>query len=183
MAGKSGKKQVQSNLQILSNLYKLTVPTIVLTFLRVWFSSGSLLKCTLSQIPILLCIYTIDKSGRPKFDVNDPRKVVKYGIDLSDTGTLIEYLFDIIYLSLLGNVGVILFDTFKFYWVWILCPVYLAYKGYSLKQQYFPSKPKTKKSHIENEEDTSTTNVKSKRQLKREKNENKNGSQVKYKYR
>lgn len=179
MAGKATKKQVQSNLSVLNGLYKVTLPIVVLAFLRTIFLSSdkSWIKFIILHLPMIACIYVVDKSGRPHFDGNG--KIVKEGIDLSQGGGLTEYLFDIIYLSLFGDIGRILLNTNKFWYVMLLCPVYIGYKLYGLKNQFMGNSGlslsgRHKKPEQKPEE------PKSKRQLKREK---KGDNHVKTKYR
>lgn len=188
MAGKASKKQVQTNIKILNDLYKLSVPIVVLSLLRAFYSKssgstyvGTSTKWLLLNAPLLISIYVIELSGRPKGH-RDPqtgsKKIIKEGLDLSQNDGLLQYLFDLIYLSLFGNIGKILFNTNKFYYVLFLCPVYLCFKLYGLKQQYFGSGSKKAASPVK--EDTDNKDTKSKRQMKREK---KGDNQVKYKYR
>ncbi|KAG0653915.1 hypothetical protein C6P45_003592 [Maudiozyma exigua] len=187
MAGKASKKQVQTNIKILNDLYTLSLPIVVLSLLRAFYSKsndstyvGTSIKWLLLNAPLLISIYVIELSGRPKVQ-RDPqtgsKKIIKEGLDLSQSDGLLQYLFDLIYLSLFGNIGRILFNTNKFYYALFLCPVYLCFKLYGLKQQYFGSG--TKKAAAPVKEETDNKDTKSKRQMKREK---KGDNQVKYKY-
>lgn len=173
MAGKSSKKQAQVNKDSLKNLYKFSVPIMALSLLRTVYSRGSLFKYVLLHLPMLFCTYALEKSGRPQYDVKG--KLVKEGIDLQQPGGLTEYMFDLIYLSLFGDLGRVLLNTNKFWYVLLLCPVYIGYKLYGLKQQFMPSAATAAASH----DTAATSDAKSKRQMKREKR----GDKPQYKYR
>lgn len=179
MAGKASKKQAQGNLDVLNKLYKVTVPVILLALIRTLLSknNNTWFKFIVLHIPIIACIYVLDKSGRPSYEYDGKsKKIVKEGLDLSQEGGLTSYMFDLIYLSLFGDIGRILFDTNKFWFVLVIVvPIYVVYKLYGLKQQFMPGgvpKYNTKKETIDEE------SSKSKRQMKKEKRGDK--AQVKY---
>lgn len=177
MAGKAGKKQAQSNLAVLNNLYKLVAPIVALSLLRLWLSNGlgfgHLFKFGALHAPLAGCCYVLDKSGRPQYDSKG--KIVKEGMDLSQAGGLTEYMFDVIYLSLFGDVGQILFNTRRFWYVLAIVPIYAGYKLYNLKNQIMGSN----KAPGGMQSSEPAADEKSKRQLKREKR----GDKVKTKYR
>lgn len=190
MAGKASKKQVQANTKILADLYKVSVPIVVLAFARAIYSKDvdngylkTVSKFLLLNLPLLGSLYTIEISGRPKVVVDEfgKKKIVKEGLDLSQSDGLLQYLFDLIYLSLFADIGKIIFNTNKLWYVLILCPIYVGFKLYGLKQQFFGKKSNdTKPAKVERSSSTEKTETKSKRQLKREKN---GDNQVKFKYR
>lgn len=189
MAGKASKKQVQTNIKILGNLYKASVPILLLSLARALYSretgatyTGTMLKWMLINIPLLGCLYTVEVSGRPHVvvDANGSRKIVKEGLDLSQTDGLLQYLFDVIYLSLFANCGRILFNTNKLWYILWIVPCYAAYKLYGLKQQFFGGGSSKKQEPSKPSGDAAPGETKSKRQQKREK---KGENQVKYKYR
>lgn len=133
MAGKASKKQAQSNLTVLRNLYIATAPVVALAVLRQWFAHrgiGSWLWFTMLHLPLAGCTYILDKSGRPRYDAS--HKLLREGMDLSQSGGLTEYMFDVIYLSLFGDVGKILFNTAKFWYTLLLVPLYACWKIYGM---------------------------------------------------
>ena len=80
-----------------------------------------------------------------------------------------------VYLSLFADIGRILFNSAKFWYVFLVCPVYVVYKVYSLKRQYLGSSSSAAAAGAD-----SAAPTKSKRQMKREK---RGENQVKYRYR
>lgn len=181
MAGKASKKQAQSNLAVLKRLYTVAVPIITLAFLRLLFfntNSGKIstwFRFVLSHVPLGGCVYVLDTSGRPRFDSKG--KILKEGMDLLQPGGLTEYMFDLVYLSLFGDIGRIVFNTNKFWYVLIFIPIYAGWKLYNLKNQLMGG---GSSSEAEAKGDTaSSAETKSKRQMKREKK----GDKVQMKYR
>lgn len=173
MAGKATKKQAASNSNTLNTLHKVVGPVLVLAFLRtVLGSNNTYIKFVMFNLPMCACLYILEKTGRPQYDSKG--KVVREGMDLSQAGGMTEYMFDLIYLSIIANVGRIIFNTNKWWYLLLLCPIYVGYKLYSLKQQYFGSAPGPVIPDKMPEE------TKSKRQMKREK---RGDDKVKYKYR
>ncbi|CAR28386.1 hypothetical protein ZYGR_0S00130 [Zygosaccharomyces rouxii] len=172
MAGKSSKKQAQSNLLVLRNLYVATIPVVLLASTRQWISKRDIvnyIRFILLHLPLLGCIYVLDSSGRPKYDSKN--KLIREGLDLSQSGGLTEYMFDVIYLSLFGDLGHILFNTKKFWYALILVPVYAIWKIYGL----MPSLPTAK---AKDGDDQHQKPGQSKRQAKLAKRQDK--VQVKY---
>lgn len=173
MGGKSSKKQAQSNLLALRNLYLTTVPVVLLACARQCISRKDLvswIRFILLHVPLLGCIYVLDSSGRPKYDVK--RQLVREGLDLSQSGGLTEYMFDIIYLSLFGDLGQVVLNTKKFWYSLILVPTYVIWKVYGL----MPSLPVSGKTR--SAKDQSTKPAQSKRQAKLARRQDK--AQVKY---
>ncbi|CCH60746.1 hypothetical protein TBLA_0D02420 [Henningerozyma blattae CBS 6284] len=177
MAGKATKKQALANQQALSTLYKASLPLIFVSLLRTWYcNSGKspLIKIISLHIPCIICIYTLEKTGRPTYDSKG--KLSTVGVDLAQSGGLTDIMFDVIYLSLIADVGVILFNTL---WLWWICGIavvgYGGYKLWALKNMLMPSSPKTPKA----KSTTPSEPEKSKRQMKREKR----GDKVQIKYR
>lgn len=172
MGGKSSKKQAVTNKNVLFNLYKVSIPIVLLATLRnILTHDRHWMKFILLHIPMLFCIYTLDKSGRPKYDENG--KLLNEGIDLLQLGGLTEYIFDFIYLSLFGDLGKILLNTNKFWYILLCCPIYAGYKLYSIK--HFIPGINSKTTQLSSEQE----DIKSKRQIKREKR----GDKQQYKYR
>ncbi|CAI4035000.1 hypothetical protein SMKI_12G1370 [Saccharomyces mikatae IFO 1815] len=182
MAGKAGKKQASSNAKIIQGLFKQVSLFLGMAIVRLLISRkatiGQWIKLVILNSPMFVAIYIIVISGKPKYDGN---RVVKQGIDLNDDTNLISYFFDLVYLSLFGNIGIIAFRTFKFWWCLLLCPIYAGYKLYGLKNMVMPG------SHQQTQADNQLKNAgegqaKSKRQMKREKRGD-GDSKIKYKYR
>lgn len=178
MAGNASKKQAQSNKAALLNLYKISVPVVLLALLRTWYSpsNNSIIKFIFLHIPCLTCLYVLETTGRPQFGAADG-KLNKVGVDLTQTGGLVSYMFDVIYLSLFADLGRIIFNTNKFWWLIIVLVLgYGGYKLWGLKQLVMPSLPKAN-----GKNGAAATNAapeKSKRQMKKEKRGDK--MQVKY---
>ena len=186
MAGKAAKKQSQQNTKILNDLYKVTIPIVSLALLRsiIWRSPETtlfraLFNFLVLHIPLVVSIYVIDSSGRPKYgsvDSYGKKSLISEGQDLSGSDNLFQYLFDVVYLSLFADIGRILFNSAKFWYVFLVCPVYVVYKVYSLKRQYLGSSSSSAAAAGAD----SAAPTKSKRQMKREK---RGENQVKYRYR
>lgn len=177
MAGKAGKKQAQTNLAALSTLYRVAVPVVVLAFLKQLYlreGIGAWLRFAVLHAPMIGCVYVLDKSGRPQYDQKG--KLLREGSDLSQPGGLTEYMFDLIYLSLFGDFGKILFSTNKLWYVLVLVPVYAGWKVYGLKNQLMPKQQQQQQQQQPGS--TGEGSSKSKRQQKREKRGDK--PQVKY---
>lgn len=172
MAGKSSKKQAQSNLLILRNLYFAIIPLLLLASIRQWISQQHLvgwIRFSLLHLPIFGCVYVLDSSGRPRFDLQG--KLVREGLDLSQPGGLTEYMFDVVYLSLFGDLGQILFNTKKLWYSLLFVPIYAIWKVYGL----MPNLPSMRSSRDPNAQEKPTQ---SKRQAKLAKKQDK--VQVKY---
>lgn len=127
-------------------------------------------------MPLAGCVYVLDTSGRPRFDSKG--KIVKEGMDLSQPGGLTEYMFDLVYLSLFGDIGRIVFNTNKFWYVLTLIPIFAGWKLYNLKNQLMGSSSSNEAAAKGNGA-SSPADTKSKRQMKREKK----GDKVQTKYR
>ncbi|CDO92919.1 unnamed protein product [Kluyveromyces dobzhanskii CBS 2104] len=180
MAGKSSKKIAAKNAAILKQLHVLVITVLSSTVLRRWFSSGllSTTKPVIFNVPMLLCVYVLERTGRPKYEVSNAAhgkyKLVNEGFDL-ESGGLTEYMMDFVYVSLFCNLGTVFFNTMKWWFLLLVCPGFVFYKLYYLKQQYFPkaAAASAPEANVKPSEAT-----KSKRQAKREKRGDK--AQVKY---
>lgn len=132
MAGAADKKQAQRNTETLASVHKLSAIVNVLAILCVFVlrrpRSGKLYFIFFS-IPALFCQYTVEKVGRPKYTTNsDGYKVlVRAGEDLQQAG-LTEYMFDIIYLTLLIDILMCLFGSMKVWWILLVVPGFAAWK-------------------------------------------------------
>lgn len=134
MAGQSSKKQVASNQKSLKEIHILTlVSYTVFIISRVVLGRPAglfNLKFIFTSIPALASLFVIEKFGRPQLDAKGV--ILKTGEDLSQEGGLIEYLFDIIYFTILVNLFTIIFGSQKPYWLFLVIPAFSAYKIYGI---------------------------------------------------
>lgn len=173
MAGKSSKKQAGRNEALLKRLHLIVGVVVVAAILRRWVSGkGHWMRFIMMNMGMFWSEYVLEKSGRPVYD-KESGKLVKEGTDLSQEGGLTEYLFDLVYLSVIANAGTALLGTDKVWLLMLLCPAYAGYKLYSM----FGKKGGIGIGQRTREE--AEVEVKSKRQLKREKR----GDKVQMKYR
>lgn len=132
MAGAADKKQAQRNLQTLASVHKLSAVINTLAILFVFIlkrpSSGKKWFIIWS-LPLLFCQYTVEKIGRPVYSLNQDgyQVLVKPGDDLQQSG-LTEYMFDIIYLTLLIDILMCIFGTMKVWWLLLIVPLFAGYK-------------------------------------------------------
>ncbi|KAL6941946.1 hypothetical protein ACO0QE_003109 [Hanseniaspora vineae] len=162
MAGKSAKKIYNNNHKFQSNL-KIVYFVI--------------LGCTLLLRYNLIMFYFLN--FLPSYillKLLDIESLTNSGIDLLRTetykNTQYEFMIDYIYLSCLGNLGYLIFGN-------SIMVIYIGYKLFALKQQFFPSKRNSMGQNNNNNADGSATNKDglSKRQQKLQK------KQQKYQYR
>ncbi|AMD20203.1 HDL541Wp [Eremothecium sinecaudum] len=133
MAGKSDKKTAAANSAVLTALYKYSMPVLALTAIRsLIISKDSVLWYLVLHLPAFLCIYVLEKTGRPKYD--ERGKVTKVGIELSQSGGLTGVMFDMIYTALFCDLMKLLFNTNGFWYVMFIWPFYWAYQLYFLKK-------------------------------------------------
>lgn len=131
MAGKSAKKIYNNNHKFHSNL-KIVYFVI--------FGCTLLLRYNLIMFYILNFL--------PSFillKLLDIESLTNSGIDLLKTetykNTQYEFLVDYIYLSCLGNLGYLIFGNSSLWIIVItIMIIYIGYKLFALKQQFFPSK-------------------------------------------
>lgn len=181
MAGNSSKKQAAGNNKILSQLYQYTTIVVVLTLLRQIVSSkisfSLVFKNFFTHLPIVLSIYIIEKTGRPHYDPITKELKHAGSQDLTNlNGNLLEILFDLVYLTWFCDIGVIVFNTWKLWWLvtFVLIPCFICYKLYTWRSfilPYLPSLRANKQRNVTTESDQNE--IKSKRQLKREQNKDK----------
>jgi hypothetical protein len=132
MAGAAEKKQAQRNLETLSSVHKLSAIVNAITLLSLFLlgrpSSGKKWYFIFS-IPAFACQYIAEKIGRPRYNINaDGYKVlVRAGDDLQQAG-LTEYMFDIIYLTLLIDILTVVFGTMKVWYLLLVVPAYACWK-------------------------------------------------------
>ena len=189
MAGAADKKQAQRNTETLSSVHRLSLIVNVLAVLCVFVlkrPKNGKLYFLLFSLPSLFCEYTVEKVGRPRYTTNsDGYKVlVKAGEDLQQAG-LTEYMFDVIYLTLLIDFLMCFFGSMKVWWVLLVIP---GFAGWKLKGlvgtvlgMFLPGLRGSKNGHPEaGAADAEGTNEgKSKRQIKMEKR----GTKQKVRYR
>lgn len=174
MAGKSSKKLAVRNARTLNRLHAAVWSILAGALIRGLFSGGHWIRFITFNLPMVACVYVLESSGRPKHDPTNG-KLVNEGLDLQQAGGLTDYMFDYVYLSLFGDVGILAFNTYKLWFAMLLCPGFVVYKLYGLKQQFFPGSNGIREP---SSDPVSQTGEKSKRQLKREKRGDK--AQVKY---
>ncbi|SCU90987.1 LANO_0D10440g1_1 [Lachancea nothofagi CBS 11611] len=176
MAGKSSKKQAHANVQVLKQLYTISGSVLGLLLLRLLFSSKKRwIWIILFHAPAAGCVYMLEKNGRPTYD--SAGHVVREGMDLNQKG-LTEWMFDIVYLTLFADSGVVVFNTMKFWYIMLLVPVYLGYKIKGIAGPMLGGMNNAKAPSASSTNSTSAA-AKSKRQAKREKNADK--TRFKYK--
>lgn len=193
MAGKSAKRHAINNTRVLNQSIYISSGLIILSLSRLFLSNNKSvtlsfffnLKLILSQLPLLVCLYILNKTGRPIWS-NGELKNEGSMINLSNPQGLIEYMLDIIYLSWVGDIFLTIFNSFKLIWlIWIIViPSYIIYKLFQLRNQFGGSKPfNIPQQNNKNARSSKSTNAKetekSKRQLKRE---NRSNEKVKYRY-
>jgi|HubBroStandDraft_4_1064222.scaffolds.fasta_scaffold471117_1 hypothetical protein len=127
MAQKARKDRAKSNSAALNNLHIGTAVLNVFFLLSHFFRPRSLLVYGLLSIPAVICEFILEHTGRPSY-INGSLKSA--GEDLSAEG-LIEYMFDVVWVTWGCLVAVILFGNWG--WIlWAVVPTYGAVKGYSL---------------------------------------------------
>lgn len=179
MAGQSAKKQVASNTKILKEIHTISGVSFVVFALSNFLLNRpqSSKPFIIFSVPAALCLYTLEKTGRPVVDARGT--ITRVGQDLTDTG-LTEYLFDVIYLTVLLNLLATLFNSNKVWWLYLAIPAFAGHKLYALVnvgRQMFGGGGNTGTS---TSTDTATSaETKSKRQLKMEKR----GDKPKMRYR
>lgn len=179
MAGQSAKKQVAQNFKILKEIHLITWASYtIFTFFNFYLNRPASSKFfIITAFPVLGSLFVIEKTGRPRLDPQG--KIIRQGQDLQQEG-LTEYLFDIIYYTIILNVLTVLFNSSKIWWLYWAVPGFAAYKIYGLinaGRQMFGGGAKSG-AQVE-EFDEKKEQGKSKRQQKREAR----GDKPKMKYR
>lgn len=188
MAGAADKKQAQRNIESLSSVHKLSLIINLISIICIFIIKRPLsgkICFILFSIPSIFCEYTIEKIGRPKYTKNGDGYTIllKSGEDLQQSG-LTEYMFDIIYLTLLIDLLMCIFGSMKVWWILLIIPIFAAWKLKGIVStilgMFMPNLRRGgKKSGIEGEEESDDNSNKSKRQLKKEKR----GDKQKVRYR
>ncbi|SCU79149.1 LAME_0A07448g1_1 [Lachancea meyersii CBS 8951] len=179
MAGNSAKKQAQANVQTLKRLYTIVGGVVGLLVLRLLFCSVKRwFWILLFHVPAAVSMYMLEKNGRPNYDLAG--HVVREGMDLAQKG-LTEWMFDVVYLSLLADSGVIVFNTMKLWYIMLLVPVYFGYKIKNIAGSMLGGMNNARAPSTQGQGSSASSSAaatKSKRQAKREKQ----GDKVRYKY-
>ncbi|KAI2642877.1 hypothetical protein GGS21DRAFT_196841 [Xylaria nigripes] len=130
MAQKARKDRAKANAAALQNLHigALVVNTLFIlsTFI---FKGRSLLLYALLSTPSFICEFTLESTGRPKYDSSN-NSLKSAGEDLSAPG-LTEYMFDVIWVTWASVVLVIFVGNWGWL-LWSVVPAYGAFKGFSL---------------------------------------------------
>ncbi|CAI5758929.1 unnamed protein product [Candida verbasci] len=174
MSSASVKKIATANTNILNQLLliQIIVNLLVLVIYIIFKRPTSIKPYIIFNIPNFLLNYNLETSGRPKY-VN---KNLKVSTDLNQKG-LIEYYFDVIYVTLFLNIIMVVFGSNKVWYLYLIIPGYIVYTlgGYVLP---FLKKDKgqvgTEPVQAENNSGLS------KRQQKLQQRKEKGGQQVKY---
>lgn len=183
MAGAADKKQAQRNVESLTSVHKLSLIINLISIICVFIIRRPLhgkFYFILFSIPLIFCEYTIEKIGRPKYTINsDGYKILlKSGEDLQQSG-LTEYMFDIIYLTLLIDLLMCLFGSMKVWWFLLIVPIFAGWKLKGILStvlnMFLPNLRRNNKTDNGNKLDNNNddNSGKSKRQLKMEKRGNK----------
>ncbi|CCH41738.1 Transmembrane protein [Wickerhamomyces ciferrii] len=172
MAGQSAKKQVAQNFKILKEIHTITWTSYaIFSFFNFYFKRPQSSKWfIITALPALGSLYLIEKFGRP---IVDPQgKIIRLGQDLTEQG-LTEYLFDIIYYTIILNFLTIVFNSTLVWWLYLAVPSFAAYKIYNVinaGRQLFGGGSKTGQQvdEYDNNGTKQGEQGKSKRQQKRE---------------
>lgn len=132
MAGAAEKKQAQRNLETLSSVHKLSGIINIIVIIFIFFlkrPTNGKKYYFLFSIPAFICEYVVEKIGRPKYSFNEDgyKILIKAGDDLQQAG-LTEYMFDIIYLTLLIDILMIVFGSMKVWILLLIIPIYACWK-------------------------------------------------------
>ncbi|ODV87689.1 hypothetical protein CANARDRAFT_192786 [[Candida] arabinofermentans NRRL YB-2248] len=133
MAGASDKKQATANVKILKEIHTISLAINLITIIGIFiFHRPSTKKYYfIWSIPSILCQYILEKSGRPKYETNlqGYQILLKSGENLQQSG-LTEYMFDVIYLTLICDLLMIILGSNK---VWLLLLVIPGFAIFKLK--------------------------------------------------
>ncbi|GME77868.1 unnamed protein product [Ambrosiozyma monospora] len=131
MAGASDKKQATSNLKILKEIHLASAIVNGLTVLSLFFLHRPSTKkyYFILSIPAFICQYVIETTGRPTYTktLQGYQQLVKSGQDLKQSG-LTEYMFDLIYITLIIDILLILFGSNKVWLLFLVVPGFAAFK-------------------------------------------------------
>jgi len=139
MAGNAEKKQATKNTKILKEIHLISLGVNALTLLIIFLLNRPSNKKPFFffNVPLVICELIVEKIGRPRFTLEKVSggrtvpKLVSSGEDLSQSG-LTEYLFDIIYFTLLQNIVLVILGTNNVWYLSLVIPAFAAYKLYGL---------------------------------------------------
>lgn len=169
MASQSVKKLAAANSEILkqTHLLALAVNALVILILLIFRRPKSFIPYFIFSCPALFCQYTIEKSARPVYDVDEvsgQRKLKKAGDDVKQEG-LYEYMFDTMYITWIIDALMIVLGTNSVWWLYSIIPGFAVFKIVGIVKGFKGNKP--------TETGEQEAPQKSKRQAKREANQNK----------
>ncbi|KAK4123271.1 hypothetical protein N657DRAFT_656547 [Parathielavia appendiculata] len=130
MAQKARKDRAKSNAAALNNLHlgSLVINGLFL-LLHFVFRSRSLLLWFILSLPSFVCQFTLEKTGRPRYDA-ETNALKSSGEDLAAPG-LTEYLFDVVWVTWAAAILVALFGNWAWF-LWAVVPAYGAYKAFGM---------------------------------------------------
>lgn len=131
MAGASQKKIAASNTKALKEIHILSGAINAIAIIAVFLLKrpANYKPFVILSIPLAFSQFTIEKSGRPVYGSDG--RLVKTAIDLSQEG-LTEYLFDIVYFTLIEDILMVLFGSNKVWWLFVAIPVFAIYKAWGI---------------------------------------------------
>lgn len=130
MAQKARKDRAKSNVAALNNLHigSLVVNGLFL-LLHFVFRSRSLLTWFILSLPSFFCQFTLEKTGRPKYDATT-QTLKSAGEDLAAPG-LTEYMWDVVWVTWAASILVALLGNWAWF-LWAVVPAYGAFKAYGM---------------------------------------------------
>jgi hypothetical protein len=133
MVAQGSKKLADSNKKVIKDTF--TVATVIYSVLLVCV--GVLKRPSpakpfiLIQLPVVFFLYSIYMTGWPTYypSQSNPKqmKLVRAGDDLK-THWLMQYYFDIIYITWFLDILVVVFNNNKIFYVYGIIPAFVAYK-------------------------------------------------------
>ncbi|KAL2261766.1 hypothetical protein VTK26DRAFT_3407 [Humicola hyalothermophila] len=130
MAQKARKDRAKSNAAALNNLHlgSLIANGLFLA-LHFAFRSRSLLLWFVLSLPSFICQFTLERSGRPRYDP-ETKALKSSGEDLAAPG-LTEYMFDVVWVTWAAAVLVAFFGNWAWF-LWSVVPAYGLYKAFGM---------------------------------------------------
>ncbi|GMM32167.1 Snd2 protein [Martiniozyma asiatica (nom. inval.)] len=185
MAGAADKKQAQRNRETLKSLHTFSgiVNVLVLLFFFILKRpTTGVIYWLIFSTPAFIFEYIVESIGRPTYSINEKGYEIldRPGDDLQQEG-LTEYMFDIIYLTLIIDILMCVLGTMKVWWLLFAIPAFAMYKLSWLWKRFLPSLKGNKGGpSAEEAEQKIGSGGKSKRQQKMEKRAQKQQQQVRY---
>lgn len=130
MAGASLKKIASNNVKILKEIHTLSGLIVAISSLAIFLlhRPSNYKPFILFNVPLAIVQYVLETTGRPKYEQN---KLVGTPNDLKLEG-LTEYMFDLIYYTLLEDILMIVFGSNKVWWLYLAVPAFIGYKSFWL---------------------------------------------------